>query len=133
MTNYWLWVAKKDAIIGQNGRWGDCGPDVKPGDLCLIYHKNPQSWIQELAMIKSEAKDNCPIETQNDIIIYGHCCEYEILHEFRYPLRYKEMKVNPILSDWISSNSNLQGMYFSVDDVIWGLLDERLKEKNEDY
>lgn len=131
--NFWFWVAKKEAVIGQEGWWGDCGPSVKPGDVSLIYHKSPKSYIEELALITSKPKPNCPIETQKGLTIYGHCCKYEIIHEFIYPLSYREMKVNSILSDWISSNSNLQGMYFSVDDLNWSLIEERLKEKNNDY
>lgn len=99
----------------------------------MIYHKSPKSYIEELALINSKASPNCPIQTQKGFTIYGHCCEYEIIHEFMYPLHYKEMKVNTILSDWIDSNSNLQGMYFPVDDLIWSLLEERLIEKNKNY
>jgi hypothetical protein len=43
------------------------------------------------------------------------------------------MQVNPTLNYWISSNNNLQGMFFSVDISIWNLIEERLKEKNHDY
>ena len=129
----WLWVAKRDAIIGKEGFWGDCGPDVQPGDICFIYHKNPRSCIEEMAIIKSESVPDCNIETQKGVIINGHCCKYEIIHEFVYPLQYRDMNINPIISDWVSSNKNLQGMYFEVDEVIWNLIDNKLKEINENY
>lgn len=131
--NFWFWVAKRDAILGKKGEWGDCGPEVKPGDLSLIYHKNPKSYIEELAVVKSKPSSNCPIETQKGFTKIGHCCKYEIIHEFVNPLTYKEMQVNPMLNDWISSNNNLQGMFFSVDISIWNLIEERLKEKNQEY
>lgn len=131
--NFWFWVAKKDALISQEGKWGDCGPDVNPGDLAVIYHKSPKSYIEELALVTSKPSPDCPIETQKGITIYGHCCGYEIIHEFVNPLSYGEMKVNSILGDWIDSNSNLQGMFFSADYLIWSLIEERLKEKNKNY
>ncbi|MBZ2164496.1 EVE domain-containing protein [Methanobacterium spitsbergense] len=131
--NFWLWVAKKEAIIGQEGCWGDCGPDVQVGDICFIYHKNPKSYIEEMALVKSESVQDCHIETQKGVIINGHCCKYEIIHEFVYPLQYRDMKVNPLLDDWISTNKNLQGMFFEVDDVICNLIDGKLKEINENY
>lgn len=129
----WLWVAKKEAIIGKEGFWGDCGPDVQPGDICFVYHKNPKSKIEEMAIVKSEAVPDCHIETQKGVTINGYCCEYEILYEFVTPLQYRDMKANPIISDWISSNKNLQGMFFEVDDVIWNLIDGKLEEINENY
>lgn len=130
---FWFWVAKRDAIIGHKGCWGDCGPDVKPGEFSFIYHKSPLSRIQELAIIKSVATPDCQIKTQKGFTITGHCCEYEIVHEFVYPLTYQEMNANQILNDWIATNQNLQGMYFSIDELIWNLIEDRLKEKNENY
>lgn len=133
IMNFWFWIAKKEAIISQEGCWGDCGPDVKPGDLSMIYHKNPKSYIEELALITSDPTPNCQIKTQKGYTKTGHCCEYEIIHEFRYPLRYVEMNANPILNEWIATNKNLQGMYFSVDELIWNLIEDRIKEINKNY
>jgi hypothetical protein len=131
---YWFWVAKSDAIIAERGyMWGDSGPNVKPGDLSLIYRIRPYSFIEVLAKVISKPEPDCPIETQKKITIYGHCCEYEVLHTFRNPITFPEMIANPILNDWIGLKQNLQGMYFSMDETTWKKLNEKLKEKNPDY
>lgn len=99
----------------------------------MIYHKSPKSYIEELALVTSKPTPNCPIEIQRGIIIYGYCCSYKILYEFVDLLTYGEMQANRVLSDWISSNRNLQGMYFPIDISIWNLIEDRIKEKNITY
>lgn len=141
--NYWFWVAKSGAHIGEKGEkglyWGDCGGKVEFGDLALIYRKSPPnkeyalnrkySIIECLVRITSEADDDCEIETESGEIKSGHCCDYEVLHIFENGLEYKEMiiyrnELKSALTDWTALKKNFRGMYHRVDKDSWNKLDE---------
>lgn len=145
---YWFWVAKSDAYIGEEGKedvWGDCGSEVEPGDLALIYRKSPPnkeymidrySIIESLVQITSPPKKDCEIETERGVPKSGHCCGYKVLHNFEYGLEYKEMiiyrdELKSALTDWVALKKNFQGMYHPVDEDSWNKLDQLLIEKNE--
>jgi hypothetical protein len=147
--NYWLWVAKSDAYVGEIDEeglyWGDCGGGVEPGDLVLIYRKSPYikqhilnrnySLIECLARVISLPEANCEIKTERRVRKIGHCCEYEILHKFDEGLKYAELTIykNDIqsaLTDWDALKLNFNGMYFPIDENSWNKLDLLLREKN---
>ncbi|MEN4018424.1 MAG: hypothetical protein PQ975_09770 [Methanobacterium sp.] len=149
--NYWFWIAKSDAFIGEEGEedlyWGDCGEKVEPGDLALIYRRSPYnmpsydrekySLIECLVRVKSFPEDDCEISTRKGEPKTGHCCDYEVLHKFENKLKYKEMifyrdERKTALTDWSALKKNLRGMWHPVDEDSWNKLDELLKEKNED-
>jgi len=147
--NYWFWVARSDAKIGVKGEkdlvWGDCGGEVEPGDLALIYRRSPYdrpydknkySIVECLARVKSLPEDGCEISTQRGVPKTGHCCDYEVLHKFENGLKYEDMifyrdKHKSALTDWVALKKNLQGMYHPVDEDSWNKLDQLLIEKNE--
>lgn len=142
--NYWLWVAKSDAHIGEKGEegeWSDCGGKVEPGDLVLIYRRSPYhkpydknkfSIIECLARVKSPPKDGRKVITQSGVPKTGWGCDYEVLHKFENGLKYEELiDHKSFLSDWKALKKNLQGMYHPIDKDSWNKLDELLIDNNK--
>ena len=130
IRNHWLW-RKKEVNLKDHGCNVDCGPDVKPGDLCLIFNDNGESGIYELAWIKNEPKEKYPIVTQDGISEHKYSCKYENLQTFYTDELYEEMKNNQKLNEWLSSNNNLQEMHLSVDKLTWKLFSKIIKKQND--
>ena len=66
IRNHWLWC-KKEVNFKDHGCYADSGPDVKPGDLCLIFINNGESSIRISLDNKRTRKEISRYNTRWDI------------------------------------------------------------------
>lgn len=131
----WLLVAQEnpelfgDSEIGDVWDWWDVDPEIKKGDICLIYQKSPYSRIELLGKAISDPVPESEQKLVNGKIKMGHTCEIKIIYEFENKLRFRDMKNNEVLSsEWKALRQNFQRMWFPIDPISWNTLNDLLSE-----
>ena len=133
---YWLWVArdggiKDDLDAGVEMSWEGCDPDTSKGDKALIYLTSPLKHVRYLVEILEDPIQDDAIMTKKGEKM-GFRCRFRILYTFEKPLKIKEMRNSPKLSEWYPLKVSFIRMVFNIEDKYWEILGELLIKDNPD-
>lgn len=134
--NYWLWVAMEGGIeddleYGVEMSWEGCDPDTSKGDKVLIYLTSPLKHVRYLVEILEDPIQDDAIMTKKGEKM-GFRCRFRILYTFEKPLKIKEMRNSPKLSEWYPLKVSFIRMVFHIEDKDWKTLRTLLIHNNPD-
>lgn len=142
--NYWLWVTTRGTASDLKKNSIDfwtCDGDTKKGDLILLYLNSkgeavkgyPKSAFCYLIQATDSVRngEHFPGWSENG---WKDGCEARVLYVFKNPVRYQELKLDPLFQKWDAyKKHNFQGRSFPIPEKIWNKLDEMAVDKNPEY
>lgn len=142
--NYWLWVTSRETAYGlkENSRdiW-TCDENTQEGDLILLYLNSkgeavkgyPKSAFCYLIQATSNVRngEHFPGWRERG---WKDACDAQVLHAFKNPVRYQELKLDPEFKKWDAyKKHNFQGRSFPIPENIWNKLDKMAVDRNPEY
>jgi len=142
--NYWLWVTTRgtasDLKINSKDFW-TCDENTKDGDLIFLYLNSkgeavkgyPKSAFCYLIQADGSVRngEHFPGWRENG---WKYGCEARVLYIFKNPVRYQELKLDPLFQKWDAyKKHNFQGRSFPIPENIWNKLDNMAVDRNSDY
>lgn len=114
--NFWRWSGNKH---------------MKLGDLIFLYRTAPKKDIKYVFQALSDAY-NWPDEDYDpEDAPWEWACDIVLIEIFEHPLSLKEMRADPILSEWSAVRCSMQSSTFRMTPEQWHRVFELVHEKGD--
>lgn len=129
-VNKWAFAIKKNfypKIVENEKIKMASSSEVKKGDIICIYTGNPYSNIGFIL----KAISNPFEDTETRIEWNKPAIMLEKILEIKNPIKFAQLKENPVLKEWGAVKFNFRGSHFKIKDIEWDEIKRLILEDND--